>query len=361
MMKELIPEVTRFEPISASICKAFVLNELAGYIAIESAVGYGGPIVVLALYDLEGKLKDIRISSHSETPSFFQHVLNKGFIGFLLNKHASEPFILGQDIDAISSATYTSRGIALAVRKGAHELAEQEFKIPVTGNSGRSLTPEEYVFLALIVLTFIFNRRGWTWARPYILLTSFALLGLWEKWALNISNIGALISGRMPLWNEMPFWVIPTVGIIALNILTGRNLYCHWLCPFGCVMQMTGKLGQFAGVTRNHSTQNRHLIIVNLRLLLAWFALTLGFFIGNPGASTFEPFGTLFSFRGNTSEWVLMVFVLSTGLVIFRFWCRFLCPTGALCELVATTRRKSKNVRWIGAITRNFDRSKNKE
>jgi NosR/NirI family transcriptional regulator, nitrous oxide reductase regulator len=361
MMKELIPEATRFEKISGSICKAFVLNTLAGYIAIQSAVGYGGPIVVLAIYDTEGKLKDVRISNHSETPSFFQYVLNKGFLGFFLGKHASEPFKLGHDINAISSATYTSRGIAAAVRKGAHELAERELKLPVTDNSGRSLTPEEYLFLALVVLTYIFNRRGWTWARLYILVASFVLLGLWLKWVLNMGNIATLISGRIPPWNEMPFWVIPALGIITLNILTGRNLFCHWLCPFGCVMQMTGKLGQFAGVNWNHSTQNRHWLIVNLRLLLAWFALTLGFFMGNPGASTFEPFGTLFSFRGNTSEWVLMVFTLSTGLVIYRFWCRFLCPTGALCDLVSSTRRKIKKMRWISAIKRHFDSSKSKQ
>jgi Na+-translocating ferredoxin:NAD+ oxidoreductase RnfG subunit len=346
VMQELLPQASRFEPLSQSVYRAYTSSHLIGYISMQKAVGYGGPISVLASYDTNGNVKDVRIIAHSETPSFFQYVINKGFIDTLKGKRADEPFRIGEDLNAVTSASYTSRGIALAVRKGAHELATSELHLPVVEGHGRHFSLAEWLACALIMITLVFNRfRATKKLRPFVLAASFFIIGIWQNSTLNLSNVALLISGRIPPWNEMPSWFLLAIGVLVIILVTGLNLYCYWLCPFGCVTQTIGKLGQFAGIDCNRSLQKRQLAGVDIRLWLAWFSLLLGFIVGNPGISVYEPFGTLFSFRGNTAQWILMAFALLTAVVIDRFWCRFLCPMGAICDSLATLRRKFKGMR----------------
>ncbi len=351
VMRELLPHASRFEPLSQSVYGAYASSNLIGYISMQKGMGYGGPISVLASYDTSGIIKDVRIIAHSETPSFLQHVINKGFLDTLKGKRANEPFQVGEDLNAVTSASYTSRGIALAVRNGAHELATRELHLPVGDSHGRHFTLADWLACALILLTLVFNRFQKTKKlRPFVLAASFLVIGIWQDSTLNLSNVSLLISGRIPTWNEMPSWFLLAVGVLLIILVTGLNLYCYWLCPFGCVTQTISKLGRFAGVDCKRPLQKKQLAGVDIRLWLAWFSLMLGFIVGNPGISVYEPFGTLFSFRGNTAQWILMAFALFTAVLIDRLWCRFLCPVGAICDLLATLRRKFKGTRRAYAI-----------
>ena len=352
-LHELFPQASRFEPLSNSVFRVYGSSQLIGYATLQKAVGYGGPILVMASYDTAGYIKDVRVLANSETPAFFQYVINKGFLETLKGKKANETFRLGEDLNAVTSATFTSRGIALAVRKGAHELAANELKLPVEKERRRILSLTEWLVCALVIVTLVLHRFRWGHRlRPFVLAAAFFVIGVLQNSTLNLSNVAVLISGRIPSWNEMPSWLLLLFGVLAIITLTGVNLYCHWLCPFCGATQTLGKLGQFAGFNGKHSLRKREFAGIDIRLWLAWVALTLGFFAGNPGISVYEPFGTLFSFRGNMVQWTLMVFSLITAIVVDRFWCRFLCPMGAVWDLAASLRRKIKGIGQRYATTK---------
>lgn len=72
-----------------------------------SAMGYAGPIQVEVTIS-DGKLADIQVLSHSETPGYYERGL--GVISRILNAQSVS-------VDAVSGATYTSRAIMVAVSK----------------------------------------------------------------------------------------------------------------------------------------------------------------------------------------------------------------------------------------------------
>jgi polyferredoxin len=62
----------------------------------------------------------------------------------------------------------------------------------------------------------------------------------------------------------------------------------------------------------------------------------LCFILGNASAANIEPFITLFAGHGSKLAWSLLTLMLIMAVFNFRFWCKYLCPVGALTGLAAT-------------------------
>ena len=123
-----------------------------------------------------------------------------------------------------------------------------------------------------------------------------------------------------------------------------RKAFCSWLCPVGTISEYLWRAG------RKIFRRNFHLprwLDVTLRglkyLLLGFFAWAVGS-MGVEELSSFmhSPYGIIadvkmlnfFRHIGETGAIVLGVLVVAS-LLIQNFWCRFLCPYGALLGLVA--------------------------
>ncbi|HBF42102.1 MAG TPA: electron transporter RnfG [Desulfobacteraceae bacterium] len=83
--------------------------------------GFGGEIKVMIGYDiLHDKLKGIQIISHKETPGVGARVTEDQFTRNFKGLDIGIKFVPkndGGDIDAISGATFSSRGVCEAIRK----------------------------------------------------------------------------------------------------------------------------------------------------------------------------------------------------------------------------------------------------
>lgn len=86
------------------------------------ANGYGGPIKVKVIIE-KGKIKDITIVSHSETPEYLN--MAKGVIKSIIDKG-------NLDVDSVSGATISSNAIKKAVADALKDaVLNEEFKIAV--------------------------------------------------------------------------------------------------------------------------------------------------------------------------------------------------------------------------------------
>jgi len=100
-----------------------------GYAFYGSDRGYISNIVVLVGLEDTETIKGIIVTSQNETQSYWKRLEDSNFleqfIGLKIEDCAlSHPSGLGGKVDGVSSATYSSRGVANAVREAALEKIE---------------------------------------------------------------------------------------------------------------------------------------------------------------------------------------------------------------------------------------------
>ena len=146
------------------------------------------------------------------------------------------------------------------------------------------------------------------------------------------------------LWDEVhPAGLTIFIGALTLALFL-RKAFCGWICPVGFVSNMTAKLGKILGLQHELPPWLDYPILCVKYLLLAFFcyiilwkmdvqmieaflysqynlvvdARMLLFFL-HPSALTLKVLGVLFL----------------ASLVVRNFWCRYLCPYGALLGIGA--------------------------
>lgn len=95
-----------------------VLPEEGGGKAIRvSARGYSGPFDMLVGIDKEGKVSGLKILNQRETPGLGANISKPSFLKQFVGKSAQDPIEPKKDIDAITGATISSRGVCEGVRQ----------------------------------------------------------------------------------------------------------------------------------------------------------------------------------------------------------------------------------------------------
>jgi len=150
-----------------------------------------------------------------------------------------------------------------------------------------------------------------------------------------------LLTGHVPALHPAAMFLLVTFVAIAFLF---RKAFCSWLCPVGTLSEYLWRLGR--KIFRRNFQLPRW-VDVPLRGLKY---LLLGFFVWAVSSMSAKailafmqsPYGIVadvkmlnfFRFLGETGLIVLGVLVLSS-LLIQNFWCRYLCPYGALLGLAS--------------------------
>ena len=118
--QELLPEAEGFEKIEgidvANVSDVYAATNGVGYVVTSSSKGYGGTITVMSSFTPEGTIKQIKVTEAQETPGFGSNVTDTpSYWTQYGGKDASQPLALGQDIDAHSGATISSKALIRAV------------------------------------------------------------------------------------------------------------------------------------------------------------------------------------------------------------------------------------------------------
>lgn len=133
-------------------------------------------------------------------------------------------------------------------------------------------------------------------------------------------------------------------GVFLVASMLLKKAFCSWLCPVGTMSEYLWKFGH--KVFRRNLDVPRWLDIVlrSLKYLLLAFFLFIVFTMPVDSLLGFlmSPFGILadvkmlnfFRYLGTIGLAVIMVLV-ALSVVIQNFWCRYLCPYGALMGIVS--------------------------
>lgn len=85
---------------------------------------YAGPIETLVGLTVEGKITEIRILYHREPFGSFS-IDPPEFRAQFEGKSVLDPFEIGEDIDAVTRATFTVDGAARVIKKSARKIMQQ--------------------------------------------------------------------------------------------------------------------------------------------------------------------------------------------------------------------------------------------
>ena len=314
-------------------------NETVGSVLLSSPYsdgikGYAGPTPLLIALDKEGKIMQVRILANRETPGFLKSVTNAGFFESWNGLTVDEA--LQKNVDAVSGATYSSRGIQNSLKARLAVVSRQSVA-EATDNS--ALWPNLCILLVVVMaLVCFFIPQKTKILRLITLLLSILILGFWRDAMMSLYLFYGWLTNGLSLATE---WVLVLIALLAvmLPLFTGKAFYCTYLCPMGALQEMVGKACK-KKVKMSNKLVTILLIIRKLYLLVILVLLALGIITN---LVFFEPF-SVFSVRSLTVfSVVFAVIILAASLFINRAWCRFLCPTGLLFDLVRRIRLKQKD------------------
>ena len=323
--------------------------EIVGYAGTAASSGYGGPVEILVGINPAGEILGVQVVDHKETPGFFRRLREENFLSQFPGEGYQDSLTIGEDIDAASGATISSEAVARALKKEVRTLAADELGADVPAERRPiQVGGPEIVLVGLFISGYVGhrsrNRTAKKWVRRLTLLTGAVALGFVYNKPLTIANVTSLLAGYWPDWHSHLYWFLLLGGILFVTSAQGKNPYCSWFCPFGAVQE---GLGQLAGAKLVRPRRLQRYLTWSHRGL-AFTAITLGLAFRQPGAVSYEPFGTLFDLTGTWPQWVLLGLVLLGSLIMYRPFCTYLCPLDPVVDYIGEIRRWAQDV-WRNA------------
>lgn len=345
----VIPGATRVDTRGSIYLGYDGAGNLVGYAGKGEAPGYGGPITLVVGLDVAGNVTRVRVVNERETPSFFRLLDREGYYDQFQGQPYDANFQLGQGVDGVSGATFSSEGVAAATRQAIRAVASDGLgqSLPAEDARIRFGIPE-VVLILLYAVGYIGHRlRSAIWrtrVRWVTLLTGLVVIGFIYTMPFTLTQVVSLLSGYWPDWHTNLYWYLLLGGIAFVTTVDAKNPYCSWFCPFGAFQECLGTLSG-AKLYRPRGWAN---VLTWIQRGLAGVAIVVGLALRRPGVASYEPFGTLFDLRGTTVQWIFLGLVVLASLVIYRPFCNYLCPIDPVVEFIAEVRRQVREVwrRW---------------
>lgn len=205
----------------------------------------------------------------------------------------------------------------------------------------------------------------------FIVQTLFALLCIWigvemylfvhyleSGGTANFYHRPPGVEGFLPISSMMSFYLFVTTGqihpahpagmfiflaIVLMSLVFGKS-FCSWLCPIGYISELIGDFGQKIFKRKIKLPKFLDYPLRSIKYLLFGFLFYAVFFMMNEIAvRSFldSPYNIvsdikMYFFFADISRLALIVISVLFLLSIFirNFWCRYLCPYGALLGLL---------------------------
>ncbi|WP_353394724.1 4Fe-4S binding protein [Ruegeria sp. HU-ET01832] len=191
-------------------------------------------------------------------------------------------------------------------------------------------TPYRLVILAVIV-GFI----GW-WGQGQLSIVT--VLGV-IRTAIDGGSYGFLLYDPFSLL----IWAVSIAGLIAW----GRGLFCGWLCPFGALQEFAHHLGKALRLPQIEPSRAWDQRLKWLKYVILGGLIGVVFLAPDEvdKMAEVEPFKTAIT-TFFIREWyyaAYAIFWLILGMVMFKGFCRYVCPLGAVMAIGGLLRGRD----WI--------------
>ncbi len=212
------------------------------------------------------------------------------------------------------------------------------------------------IALALLLLTGVLlrpralsvNPRRLKRFRLGFLAFTLGYLGWHAQGQLSIVQVTGAVKTLHAGGNLSSFLYDPVslllIGFTFISwVVWGRGTFCGWLCPFGALQEFVGVAAQLARLPKRHIPaawlpwlSRLPMVLLSILVVSAFAWPTLA----ERGVEV-EPFKTAItvSFQREWPYLLWALLMLGAGAFVYKFFCRFLCPLGALMALGGRLRR----------------------
>ncbi len=288
--------------------------------------GYADAINIAVKLKKDGTVLYARVYKHSETPDYYQraeNIITKTF-GININKD-------NKPADIVTGATYTSRAIIDSIYLSAWRftdlLANRQSSASIQSQPGN---PATIIFIAALLFLpllriYIHNK----WFHGIWLAGVMLYFGIINNFQFSLESVRNLIKFNIPDFSPSQILVIG----VPLSIILLGNYYCGWLCPFGALQELAGRI--IPQKLRINPDKRLWRIIRFFKFFLL-FAIALAVITDfYPDLVYADPLPAFFSVSSeNHYLLIILAALLILSLFIERFWCRTLCLSGAFLSLI---------------------------
>jgi FMN-binding protein/4Fe-4S binding protein len=307
----------------------------------NKTIGYAGPTTVLIGLGRNGKIMGARILESADSEDFVHEVVASGMLDRWNGMTPTEA--ANAAVDTVSGATMTST----AIRNGV----ALRLKLATSGPAAAHVASgvpvpvwwKEIVTAALIgaaVGLCFWSGRWRNRLRLVLLAAAVGWIGLYAGSFISQALLFGWVQA-LPPWQRQPSLVLLVAAAVLVPILSGRALYCTYLCPHGAAQDLVGRIGRKPVKIRpslaRWLARLPYAALLTILGLVAW-----GMPAGELGS--FEPFA---AYQALNVVVLISVIIAAVSLIASVFvrlpWCRFGCPTGALLRYL---QRPGKQARF---------------
>lgn len=308
-------------------------GDLLGYVvtgppADARITGYAGEVPFLAALSSGMEIKGVVLLPSEETPGYAARVeerLGDAWTGL------SPDEAMMKRVDAVTGATQTSEALIAGVRESMREISGGGlFHHSVRGAWAGGFTETlAILFLAAALSAYFFRFKG-RLAGHALSAAGVLVPGVLAASLMSLSFFATLLRGNAS-WAR--HWLLIFIVSLAAGfpLVSGRNFYCLYFCPYGHAQRLFGKLGR-----KKLKPGGR---VFRAAAMFRLFMIFSAFFIFVAGTGIqlafLEPFA---AFRWNfapLSSRILAVSFLVLAVFVPMPWCR-ICPTGGILDGLKT-------------------------
>ncbi|MBG6210093.1 transcriptional regulator of nitric oxide reductase [Labrenzia sp. EL_126] len=184
--------------------------------------------------------------------------------------------------------------------------------------------------------------RHYTAIRLLILAGVIGFVGWWGQGQLSIVTVLGVMRGlfegqSLSFLLYDPFSLLIWAVVLVTFLVWGRGFFCGWMCPFGAMQEFMHHLGRSLRLPQIRVPDRIDRWLVKLKYVILGGLVLLAFVA--PGyldaAVEVEPFKTAVT-TFFVREWYFVLYcvgllVLST--MVFKGFCRYICPLGAVMAI----------------------------
>lgn len=300
--------------------------------------GYAGPVPVDILTDQNGIITGVTLLPNDESDNFIKLIHTEGLLSAWNGKTLADA--AAYTPDAVSGATYSSRAIIDNVKYRASVLSSSKIASGAVYFTGMWVVEQASILFVVLLslISYLWPAKMKRFRLPLLVL-SIGVIGIWQGAFVSFALLmGWVVNGT----TMMQVGLLAIVALaILLPLLFGKSYYCTYLCPFGALQELAGKIP-----VRKFVLGSKTIAVFRWikRCLLIAF---VGMIFVNPNfdPSEWEPFAVFMINAAAVSVVVIASTSVIASIFIPKAWCRLLCPTGEILQLLQRPQKFVKSTK----------------